>query len=131
MSYFEQPVAGLALLLWAAEPESPQRLVTPFFHAAAAAAMELPVEIYFSARSVRLLAPGVAAGLRASSRIEKTVLDAIREAVAHGARCYACADALAAEGLRADELIPECTGLGGAVQFMVRAGDQRWRALVF
>ncbi len=131
MSFTPHPVDGLALLLWSAEPEAPHRLITPFFHAGAAAAMELPVEIYFSARTVRLLAPGVAANLRASSRHDKTVLGAIRDAVALGARCYACADALAAEGLRADELIPECTGLGGAVQFMARAGDQRWRTLVF
>ena len=30
---------GIALLLWACEPKSPHRLATPFFHAAAAAAL--------------------------------------------------------------------------------------------
>ena len=30
---------GIAILLWASEPDAPQRLATPFFHAAAAAAM--------------------------------------------------------------------------------------------
>jgi hypothetical protein len=131
MSFVEQPVAGIAILLWAADPERPELLATPFFHAAAAAAMDLPVEIYFSARSVRLLAPGVAAGLRADPAHPKTVLDALREAVAHGARLYACSDALHAQGVDPATLIPECSGRGGAVQFMARAGDLRWRALVF
>jgi uncharacterized protein len=121
---------GLAILLWASEPDAPHRLMTPFFHAAAAAALDLPVEIYFTARSVRLLQPGVAAALQASAHA-KTVYDGMREAVAHGAVFYACSDALAAEGLQMNTLIPECTQRGGAVQFMARAADLRWRTLVF
>lgn len=126
-----QQAAGIAILLWAAEPEAPHRLVTPFFHAAAAAAMDTPVEIYFSARSVLLLRPGVADALRASEHHPKSVGDALREAVAHGARLYACTDALHAQGLQRSMLIPECAGHGGAVQFMARASDLRWRTLVF
>jgi predicted peroxiredoxin len=130
MSYVEQPVAGIAILLWAADPDAPHRLATPFFHAAAAAAMDMPVEIYFTARSVRLLVPGVAAGLRASDH-PKTILDAMREAVGHGAQLFACSDALAANGIDRAQLIAECSGLGGAVQFMARAADARWRTLVY
>ncbi len=130
MAFVEHPVAGVAILLWAADPAEPQRLATPFFHAAAAAALELPVEIYFSAASVHLLVPGVAAALRASAH-PKTIHDAMREAVDHGARLYACSDALQAQGLAGTALIAECSGHGGAVQFMARAGDRRWRALVF
>lgn len=122
---------GVALLLWACEPEAPHRLVTPFFHAAAAAAMDLPVEIYFTARSVLLLQAGVAETLRASPHHDKTVRDAMREAVGHGAVLLACTDALQAHGLRADALIPECTRRGGAVQFMARLIDPGWRTLVF
>lgn len=129
--FVEQPAAGIALLLWAADPADPQRLATPFFHAAAAAAMEVPVEIYFSAASVRLLAPGVAAGLRPNPAHPKTVLDSMREAVEHGARLFACTDALRAHGVDPASLIPECAGRGGAVQFMARAADLRWRTLVF
>lgn len=129
--FLEHPAEGVAILLWAADPDAPHRLATPFFHAAAAAALELPVEVYFTARSVRLLVPGVAQSLRASGRHPKTLLDAMREAVALGARLYACTDALHAEGIDPAGLIPECAGHGGAVQFMARAGDLRWRALVF
>lgn len=122
---------GLALLLWAASPAVPERLATPFFHAAVAAAMDVPVEIYFSAASVQLLAPGVADALRASARHPKTIGDAMREAHGHGARFFACTDALHAHGLAPAGLIAECSGHGGAVQFMARACDLRWRALVF
>lgn len=131
MSFAPDALDGLALLLWAADPAQPERLVTPFFHAAAAAAMEAQVEIYFSAASVRLLVPGVAAGLRASPHVDKTVYAHLQEAVSHGARLLACTDALHAHGIDPDALIPECRARGGAVQFMARALDPRWRALVF
>lgn len=131
MSFVEHPVDGIAILLWASEPEAPQRLITPFHHAAAAAAMDLPVELYFSARSVRLLVPGVAAALQAQPGAGLSVLAALQQAVQHGARCYVCADALKAEGLSLDALIPECRALGGAVQFMARAASLRWHTLVF
>ena len=131
MSFDRDSVAGVALLLWAAEPEAPHRLATPFFHAAAAAAMDVPVEIYFTARSVQLLVPGVADALRASPHVAKSIGDSLREAVSHGALLLACTDALHAQGIDPARLIPECTRRGGAVQFMARACDPRWRTLVF
>jgi glycine cleavage system H lipoate-binding protein/predicted peroxiredoxin len=121
---------GLAILLWASEPESPHRLVTPFFHAAAAAAFDIPVEVYFTARRLELLRPGVASSLRAFSH-SQTVYDCMKEAVAHGTIFFACSDALHANELDAGELIPECTRRGGALQFMARAIDLHWRTLVF
>jgi predicted peroxiredoxin len=131
LPYTTHSADGLAILLWAADPEVPHRLATPFFHAAAAAAMEVPVEIYFSARSVRLLVPGVADALHASPLHAKSVGDALREAVSHGAILLACTDALHAHGIDPAGLIPQCRGHGGAVQFMARAIDLRWRTLVF
>lgn len=131
MAFVEHGAEGLALLLWQADPAVPEKLATPFLHAAAAAAMEVPVEIYFTAASVKLLQPGVAAGLRASARFDKTLLETLREAHAHGARLLVCSDALRAQGLDGQALIPECGGFGGAVQFMARALDLRWRTLVF
>jgi len=92
--------------------------------------MDVRVEVYFSARSVLLLRPGVAASLRASAH-PNTILDAMREASAMGAQFLACADALDAHGVDPSALIPECSGRGGAVQFAARACDPRWRALVF
>ena len=129
--FIHDPVDGIAMLLWAADPATPHLLATPFFQAAAAAAMEIPVEIYFTAASVRLLLPGVAETLRASPHHDKTILDAMHEAVSHGAKFYACTDALHAQGIAGLPLIAECSGRGGAVQFMARATSLRWRALVF
>lgn len=131
MSFVEHGVSGVAILLWAADAGQPERLATPFFHAAAAAAMEVPVELYFSAASVHLLVPGVADRLRASPHVDKTIGDNLREAAAFGVRLYACSDALQAQGLGNTTLIPECSGHGGAVQFMARAIDRHWCALVF
>ncbi len=122
---------GLAILLWSADPGVPTRLATPFFHAAAASAMNISVEIYFSAGSVELLRRGVAETLRASARHPMTILDHMRQAAQHGALFLACSDALAAHGIDDSDLIAECRGRGGAVQFAARAADLRWRALVF
>lgn len=129
--FSQQPAQGVAILLWSCGPDTPDLLATPLFFAAAAAAMEWPVEIYFAARSVALLSPGVAAGLRASPNHPKTILQALQEAAEHGVRLLACTDALHARGIDPSRLIPECSGHGGAVQFMSRAGDLGWRTLVF
>lgn len=133
--YLDHACDGVAILLWAADADAPHRLATPFAVAAAAAALELPVEVYFTARCVRLLLPGAADGLRASqdepAPQPRTVAQAMREALDHGARFYACSDALAAQGLALQMLAPECSGHGGALQFAARAGDLRWRTLVF
>lgn len=122
---------GLALLLWAADPADPVRLATPFAHAAAAAALELQVEVYFTARSVLLLRPGVAEGLRASERFDKTIAAWMQDALDHGVRFLACTDALAARGLSHADLIPAARQHGGAVQFAARAADLAWATLVF
>jgi len=130
MSFTEHDAAGVAIMLWSADASRPERLATPFFHAAAAAAMDVPVELYFTAASVHLLIPRVAARLRASARVNKTIADNLQEAVQLGARLFACSDALAAQGVDPAELMPGCAR-GGAVQFMARAIDLRWRTLVF
>ncbi|WP_422013497.1 DsrE family protein [Roseateles sp.] len=122
---------GLAILLWAADPDAPGRLATPFAHASAAGAMEMPVEVYFSARAVLLLKPGVAEGLRASAYFDKTIAAWMQDALGHGARFFACSDALAAQGLTMAELMPAARHHGGAVQFVARAADPAWATLVF
>ncbi|MCC7455736.1 MAG: DsrE family protein [Nitrospira sp.] len=125
------PPGRVALLLWACDPDDPVRLATPFFQASAAAAMDAEVEVYFTARSVLLLRPGVAEALYASADRRKSIHGYMQEAASFGARFYACTDALVAQGLRLDELIPEVAGAGGAVRFMDRALDPSWRTLVF
>ena len=121
----------LAILLWATDPDLPHLCATPFFHAAAAAAMDVEVEIHFAAKSVRLLVPGVAAQLRASPRVGFTVYEHMRQAKQHGARFIACIDALEAHQVDRHALIPEVSGFGGASAFVGRALDPDWAVLTF
>jgi predicted peroxiredoxin len=109
----------------------PKQCATPFFHAAAAAAAEVEVEVYFTAGSVLLLQPGAAAALHAGDAGTPSILDWMRDAHAHGARFFACTDALAAHGLARDALIAEVSGFAGAAAFMGRALDDAWATLVY
>ena len=95
----------LAILLWAADPEEPDRCATPFFHAAAAAAMDIEVEMYFTSRSVRLLAAGVAETLHSGPRRRETVYAFMRQAAAHGVKFFACNQAMEEYGLTMQHLI--------------------------
>ena len=121
----------LAILLWAVGPDAPHLCATPFFHAAAAAAMEVEVEIHFSSKSVLLLVDGVAAKLYAGADREMTVYEHMQQAVHLGAKLYACSDALAAQGVTQARLVPELAGMAGAAAFMDRVLDPDWATLVF
>ena len=121
----------LAILLWAACPEAPHLCATPFFHAAAAAAMDVEVEMHFSSKSVLLLVEGVAAKLYAGSDHEMSVYQHIQQAVRFGAKLYACSDALVSQSAQRASLIPELAGVAGAAAFMGRVLDPDWATLVF
>lgn len=121
----------LAILVWAADPGRPELCATPFYFAAAAAAMEVEVEMYFTARSVELLRKGVAEGLEAAAGSGKSVADFRREALAFGVRLFACPTALAAHGIGADALIDELAGQAGAAAYLGRSLDPAWRSLSF
>lgn len=126
-----EAATNLAILLWACDPDDPVRLATPFFHASAAAAMGAQVEVYFTARSVLLLEPGVAESLYAATDRRKSIHGYMREALAHGARFFVCGDALAAHGLSRDVLAPQAAELAGAVSFIDRVMDPGWRTLTY
>jgi uncharacterized protein len=121
----------LAILLWAVDPVAPHLCAAPFFYAAAAAAMEVEVEIHFAARSVLLLLRGTAANLYGSSDRAMSVHDHMRQATHLGAKLYACSDALEAQAIDHGVLIPELTGVAGAAAFLERVLDPAWATLVF
>lgn len=127
----QEATLGLALLLWSVDPREPERCATPFMHAAAAAALDLPVEVYFSARSVLLLRRDESAQLYAGEARQRTILEFMQHAHEHGARFLVCSAALANLGLERADLLDMCDGMAGATHFVVRATDPRWRALVF
>ncbi len=121
----------LVILLWAANPDQPHLCATPFFNAAAAAAMDAEVEVYFTSKAVRLLARGVAESLPSGPRQRRTVYDFMREAAEHGARFYACSQAMEEHGLAAGDLVPEAKGAAGAATYMARCLDGEWITLVY
>ncbi len=125
----------LAILVWAADPDLPHLCATPFYFAAAAAAMDVEVEMYFTARSVRLLAAGVAETVFADGAAAgggaRPVADFLTDAARFGARFYACPTAMQAHGVRPEALRAEVTGQAGAAAFLGRTLDAGWKTLSF
>ena len=121
----------VAILLWAAAPDAPHRCATPFFHAAAAAAMDAEVEIYFTSASVKLLAKGVAQSLYAGPRQRETVYAFMQRAAEHGAKFYACSQAMDEHGIAEKDFIPEVTGIAGAAVYMGRCMDEAWVTITY
>ncbi|HUL42659.1 MAG TPA: DsrE family protein [Burkholderiales bacterium] len=121
----------LAILLWGASPDQPHLCATPFFHAAAAAAMDVEVEIYFTSKSVLLLVPGAAANLYAGKNRDMSIYEHMCQAAAHGVKFFACSDAMAAHGVDPAKLIEEYSGVGGAAAFMGRVLDETWSTLSY
>lgn len=121
----------LAILLWATSADSPHLCATPFFHAAAAAAMDVEVEMHFASKSVLLLVEGIAATLYAGDERDVSIYQHLQQATQFGAKLYACSDALAAQKLQPAMLIRELTGVAGATAFIARALDPEWSTLVF
>lgn len=122
----------LAILLWAAEPAAPQLCAAPFHFAAAAAAFDAEVEMYFTARSVRLLLPAVSTSLQLGREGETVPLSFyLEEALRFGVRLYACPAALNAHLDASESLPPELCGHAGAAAFLGRLFDPQWRTLSF
>ena len=121
----------LAFMLLTIDPEHPHVCGSPFFQAAAAASMDVEVEIYFSSRAVRLLVKGVADRIYPSESRSKTVYEFMKDAARLGVRFYACGNGLAELGVRAEDFIPECSGLAGAAAYVQRVMDDDWKTLSY
>jgi len=120
----------LVIVMWSADPSVPDRAAAPFVYALAARALEIDVEMHFTAGAVRWLFEGVAADAYTDQGRTKTVRDFIRETSAAGVRLYACAMALA-ERRRGEALIAEMTGVAGAATVMFAAVEPGCRVIVF
>ncbi|MDD3516953.1 MAG: DsrE family protein [Chromatiales bacterium] len=108
----------LVIMLLNLNPDIPGTLGTPFFHATAAAAMELEVSVYFASRTAKLLRRGFAESLFPGKSHEKSVYSFMRDAHEAGARFYACGVALTEHEIGQDETIPEVDGIRGAAAFI-------------
>ena len=127
----EQTTRGLALVLWATRPEQPELCAGPFMYAAAAAAMDLEVEIHFTAQSILLLRPGLADALYAGADRTRSIAMFMRDAREHGAKFLACTAAMQNFGLTRAELEPVVDGFAGASSVVGRLCRPDWRVLVF
>lgn len=121
----------LAIICWAANPDHAALCATPFFHAAAAAAMDVEVEVYFTSASVLLLKQGVAAQLHSGPQQRESVYTFMQQAARAGARFYACSQALSEHGLTAADLIAETSGVAGAATYVARGLDEGWASIVY
>lgn len=120
----------LVIVLWSADPSAPDRVAAPFVYALAARALEIDVEMHFTAGAVRWLFDGVATDAYTDQGRTKTVRDFIGEAAAAGVRLYACAMALN-ERRRGEPLIAELTGIAGAATVIGAAVEPGCRVMVF
>jgi hypothetical protein len=120
----------LVIVMWSADPSAPDRVAAPFVYALAARALEIEVEMHFTAGAVRWLFEGVADCAFTDRARTKTVRDFVGEASAAGVRLYACAMALA-ERRRGEALIAETTGIAGAATVVGAAVQPGCRVMVF
>ncbi len=120
----------LVIVMWSADPAAPDRAAAPFVYALAARALEIEVEMHFTADAVQWLFAGVADVAWTDRARTKTVRDFIGEAAAAGVRLYACAMALN-ERRRGEALITETTGIAGAATVIGAAMEPNCRVMVF
>ncbi|MFN9480067.1 MAG: DsrE family protein [Betaproteobacteria bacterium] len=123
----------VVLVLWSCGParaDGAALAAAPFVYALAAHALELEVEMHFTADTVRWLVSGVADAAWTDAARSKTVADFIREARAAGVKLYACAMALN-EHARGAALIAEAEGLAGAATVRAATVQADTRTLVF
>jgi uncharacterized protein len=95
--------------------EAPERSATVFFLAAAAAAMDIEVSIYFTQFGPTLLRKGAADGLRIKKgSVGATLRHFIDQAADLGVRFYVCQPSLDLNDLVRDDLMDGVDMIGGA-----------------
>lgn len=122
---------GLAILVWSCDRNASERAATPFIAAQAAAALDLRVEMLFTARSVEWLLPANGSELIGFGDERQPVSHYLQASASLGVRLLACSQAAHALGIRQDMLVPQCAGAGGMVSFIEHTTDPAWRTLVF
>ncbi|HVG03345.1 MAG TPA: DsrE family protein [Burkholderiaceae bacterium] len=124
------PGDKLVIVLWSAGPDCPGLAAAPFVYALASRALEVEVDMHFTASTVRWLLPGVADAAHTDADGTKTVGDFIREVKAAGVKLYACGMALH-EHARGEVLIADCDGQAGAATVVSETMNPKTRTLVF
>ena len=121
----------LVIMLLTISPDAPHLCGTPFFQAAAAAAMDVEVEIYFASQATRLLVKGVAERIHPADNKAKSVYAFMQDAAGLGVKFFACGGALDAYLITPAIMIPECTGIAGGATYICRVMDDEWRSISY
>lgn len=108
----------IVIMLLNLNPDVPGTLGAPFFQATVAAAMDLEVDMYFAARTTRLLIKGFAENIHPGEAKEKSVYSFMQDAHEAGVKFYACAGAMAEHDLTRENAIPELDGIRGGGAFV-------------
>jgi predicted peroxiredoxin len=122
---------GLSIMVWSCDLGNRERAATPFMVAQAATALDLRVEMLFTAQAVQWLLSEhgeTLIGFGPQCLPVRHYLEAVADL---GVTMLACSQALQALGRGREALAPQCTGLGGTVAFVERTQDPLWRTLVF
>ncbi|HET9122434.1 MAG TPA: DsrE family protein [Acidiferrobacteraceae bacterium] len=98
-----QTVAPDLVIILITGPENPKRLPSAFFLAAAAAAMEQDVLMYFTGPATELLKKGVAESI-VPVRGGKSIADFLKLAEDNGVRMIGCAQSLELNGMTPADL---------------------------
>lgn len=123
----------LLIVLWSCGPDRPQGaalVAAPLVYALAARALDLEVEIHFTASTVRWLLPAVAAEAFTDAARSKTVLDYLSELQAAGVPLHPCALALH-EHARGALLVEQAGEVAGAATVIAATVQANARTLVF
>ena len=107
------------------DPRNGEELGAPLFQASVAAAMDYEVEVICTATSGRLMKKGVAEKLYVKEGSPKSVYDFIKDAHEAGVKFYCCSPNLDLFDMKAEDLIPECSGIVGGAHLIeeVMEGD--------
>ncbi|OOG25603.1 peroxiredoxin [Thioalkalivibrio denitrificans] len=114
----------VVIMLLNLNPDAPAALGAPFFQATVAAAMDMEVEIYFAARTTRLLLKGWAEDIYPGEAREKSLYSFMQDAHQAGVKFYVCAGAAAEHQLTEDNAIPELDGVRGGAAFIGAAAEE-------
>ena len=122
----------LLIVLVNTDPRNGEELGSPFFQAAAAAALDYEVEVICTATAGRLMRRGVAERLTVKPGANKTVYDFIKDAHEAGVKFYCCSPNLDLFDMTEADLIPECSGIvGGAKMIQDIMEDDDARVLTY
>jgi len=122
---------GLAILVWSCDLDRPGLLATPFMAAQAAAALDMPVKMLFSAQTVNWLLAENAERPVGFGLDQWSIGRHLQTTAQLGVEIRACSQALHAAGGSRAALGLHCAGVEGMVSFVEQGRAPGWQMLVF